>query len=194
LLDLFLPGGEIMRKSILFAVYLALIFSLSCSQESRMKTSQNEYHREVDESATPPIWMRSAVAKLENELAATYGEAQSTRIRRGLKQVSEFWRASDGDQAVFEEFVGKNFAGDQRALDTMFERVENLLEQALGHMSAFQLEEHMKRTGRIGPEFKRVARQGRLAPDLWMKAATGSPVWPEALLAAIERALSIVKD
>ena len=60
-------------------------------------------------------------------------------------------------------------------------------------MIAFQLEEHMKKAGKIGPEFERVARQGRLAPDLWMKGATGSPVGPEALLAATERALAVVK-
>jgi len=62
----------------------------------------------------------------------------------------------------------------------------------IGHMIAFQLEEHMKKSGRIGPEFERFARQGRVAPDLWMKGATGSPVGPEALLSAAEQALSVV--
>lgn len=64
----------------------------------------------------------------------------------------------------------------------------------IGHMIAFQLEEHMKKTGKIGSEFERVARQGRIAPDLWMKWATGSPVGPDALIAAAERALGIIKD
>jgi hypothetical protein len=64
----------------------------------------------------------------------------------------------------------------------------------LGHMIAFQLEEHMKKAGKIGPEFERVARLGRLSPDLWMKHATGSPVGPESLLAAAEHALSVVKN
>jgi len=64
----------------------------------------------------------------------------------------------------------------------------------LGHMIAFQLEEHMKKAGKIGPEFERVARLGRLAPDLWMKNATGVPVGPEALLAAAEHALTIVRE
>jgi hypothetical protein len=63
----------------------------------------------------------------------------------------------------------------------------------LGHMIAFQLEEHMQETGKIGPEFERVARQGRIAPDLWMKGATGLPVGPEALIAAAERALNIIQ-
>jgi hypothetical protein len=64
----------------------------------------------------------------------------------------------------------------------------------LGHMIAFQLEEHMKKTGRVGPEFERVARLGRIAPDLWMKQATGSPVGPEALISAAEQALDKIKD
>lgn len=64
----------------------------------------------------------------------------------------------------------------------------------LGHLIAFQLEEHMKKSGRIGPEFERVARLGRIAPDLWMEQATGSPVGPEALIAAAERALALVED
>jgi oligoendopeptidase F len=62
----------------------------------------------------------------------------------------------------------------------------------LGHMIAFQLDGHMEKAGKVGPEFERVARQGRIAPDLWMKGATGLPVGPEALLAAAEHALSIV--
>jgi oligoendopeptidase F len=63
----------------------------------------------------------------------------------------------------------------------------------LGHMIAFQLEEHMKKIGKIGPEFERVATQGRVAPDLWMKGATGSPVGPEALLSAARQALDILQ-
>ena len=62
----------------------------------------------------------------------------------------------------------------------------------LGHMIAFQIEEQMQKAGNIGSEFERMAKLGNIAPDLWMKQATGSPVGPEALLAATERALSVV--
>jgi hypothetical protein len=61
----------------------------------------------------------------------------------------------------------------------------------LGHMIAFQIEEQMKKSGAIGPEFERIASVGRVAPDLWMKNATGLIVGPDALLGAAERA---VKD
>jgi hypothetical protein len=59
----------------------------------------------------------------------------------------------------------------------------------IGHMIAFQIERQMEKAGNIGSEFERMAKTGSVAPDLWMKKATGSPVGPEALLAAAAEAL-----
>ena len=59
----------------------------------------------------------------------------------------------------------------------------------IGHLIAFQIEEQVKKTGSIGPEFERMAKMGRVTPDLWMEHATGKPVGPEALLSATEEAL-----
>jgi hypothetical protein len=60
-------------------------------------------------------------------------------------------------------------------------------------MIAHQIEEQMNEAGAIGPEFERMARQGRVTPDLWMENATGKPVGPEALLAATQKALDQVE-
>jgi len=60
----------------------------------------------------------------------------------------------------------------------------------IGHMIAAQIEAQMEKTGKIGPEFERMARDGRIAPDLWMKDATGRDVGPEALLDAAQKAVS----
>jgi hypothetical protein len=60
----------------------------------------------------------------------------------------------------------------------------------IGHMIAFQIEEQMKKAGAIGPEFERMAKEGRVIPDLWMENATGRPVGPEALLEATKNALA----
>ena len=60
----------------------------------------------------------------------------------------------------------------------------------LGHMIAFQIEEQIEKAGRIGPEFERMATAGNIAPDLWMKRATGAPVGPDALLKATQKALT----
>ena len=63
----------------------------------------------------------------------------------------------------------------------------------VGHLIAFQIERHVEKAGAVGPEIERMARQGRLTPDLWMKGAVGAPVGPEALLAATKEALAEVK-
>ncbi|HNX95117.1 MAG TPA: hypothetical protein PKL14_08150, partial [Holophaga sp.] len=67
-----------------------------------------------------------------------------------------------------------------------------LPDYAIGHMIAFQIEDQIERTGKLGETFERMATLGRLTPDLWMKQATGHPVGPEALLEATRKALSVV--
>lgn len=62
----------------------------------------------------------------------------------------------------------------------------------LGHLIAFQIEEHMEHSGKLGAEFERMSRQGRLTPDLWMTQATGAPVSTGPLLRATEKALGVV--
>jgi hypothetical protein len=59
----------------------------------------------------------------------------------------------------------------------------------IGSLIAVQIEEQIAKVGDLGGEFTRMAAFGNVAPDLWMENATGSPVGPEALLAAAERAL-----
>lgn len=63
----------------------------------------------------------------------------------------------------------------------------------LGHLIAFQIEQYMKQKGNIGNEFERMARIGNIAPDIWMKFATGSTVGPDALLKAAEEAIKVIK-
>jgi hypothetical protein len=72
----------------------------------------------------------------------------------------------------------------------MISNVLYLPDYPIGHFIAFQIQEQVERAGALGPEFERMARLGNLAPDLWMKQATGAAVGPEALLAATERALA----
>jgi len=64
-----------------------------------------------------------------------------------------------------------------------------LPDYALGHLIAFQVGRQIGSAERPGEEFERLARIGRLGPDLWMETATGSPVGPEMLLDATEGAL-----
>lgn len=103
----------------------------------------------TDNQTSP--WMRNAAAKMEKELIAKYGEDQPTRAERGLRQVAEFWRAEDGDAAVFEEFVLANFAGAPAMLDTMLLRYQRLLEQLHGHMHEINREFRQQADLNAGP-------------------------------------------
>jgi oligoendopeptidase F len=63
----------------------------------------------------------------------------------------------------------------------------------IGHLIAHQIEEQVNKTGSVGPEFTRMVKSGSIAPDVWMKNATGQPVGAEAMLVATERALKTVQ-
>ena len=61
----------------------------------------------------------------------------------------------------------------------------------IGHLIAFQIEQQIEKAGNLGAEFERMAKAGNIAPDIWMKKATGAPVGAQALLAATEKALTV---
>lgn len=82
--------------------------------------------------------IQQSAARLESELVSRYGEAQHSRISKGIVQVADFWRAEDGGADVFEEFVRANFIANQKVLDDTFLRLETLLEQYDGHMLEVQ--------------------------------------------------------
>jgi len=66
-----------------------------------------------------------------------------------------------------------------------------LCDYPIGHLIAFQIEEHLRRKGGpVGPEFERMAKLGSVAPDVWMTNATGTPVGTGALLRAVAAVLS----
>jgi hypothetical protein len=116
-----------MHKAILLLALLALVIpALSQSGTGKDATSM------AQKPSLP--WMQASIDKSERALISKYGEPQRARIQRGLKQVSEFWIDKDGDAATFEDFVTTSFAGDQAAIDTMFNRFQDLLEQYNGHM------------------------------------------------------------
>lgn len=64
----------------------------------------------------------------------------------------------------------------------------------LGHLIAFQVEEHFaKGSAPLGEEFERVCKIGNLTPDAWMRQAVGSPLSAEPMLRAAETALEAVR-
>jgi hypothetical protein len=64
-----------------------------------------------------------------------------------------------------------------------------LPDYAIGHLICFQIAEHV-RGGDFGAECERIACQGRLTPDAWVRGAVGGPVSADALRAAAREALA----
>ena len=58
----------------------------------------------------------------------------------------------------------------------------------VGHIIAFQVADRL-RDGDFGSTFEAMARQGRLTPDAWMRAAVGEPISTKALLSEARRTL-----
>jgi hypothetical protein len=58
----------------------------------------------------------------------------------------------------------------------------------MGHIIAFQVAETIEE-GDFGAEIERLARQGQLTPDAWIRGAVGGPVSAKALLDAARAAL-----
>ena len=60
----------------------------------------------------------------------------------------------------------------------------------LGHLIAFQIEDHFTRHKPIGAEFERICKLGSITPDAWMRQAVGGPLSAEPLLTAATAAIA----
>ena len=60
----------------------------------------------------------------------------------------------------------------------------------LGHLIAFQIEDHFSRHKPIGAEFERICKLGSITPDAWMRQAVGGPLSAEPLLTAAAAAIA----
>ena len=139
------------RGGILVILVCVAISGTVAAQEKAMSTAIESPRTDVAHEGVRAPWFDAALAKMESELVAKYGEGQRERARLGLKQVGEFWRAEDGDQPAFEAFVRANFAGDPATLDTTFARFERLMEQLEGHLQEIGRELRTQADLDLGP-------------------------------------------
>ena len=73
-------------------------------------------------------------AGLVAALVRKHGEPSRARAERGVRQVSAFWRADDGDAAALRAFVEDAFVADPPQLDALLGRFSAAFEQIDGHM------------------------------------------------------------
>src|SRR5437899_6458364 len=73
-------------------------------------------------------------AGLVAALVRKHGEPSRARAERGIRQVSAYWRADDGDAAALCTFVEDAFVADPQQLDALLGRFSAAFEQIDGHM------------------------------------------------------------
>ncbi len=93
---------------------------------------------------------------------------------------------------VWNRFYAPNFkVRDQEILAVYSHMISYglyLPDYPLGHIIAFQIAAKL-RSGHFGEEFERMARQGRLTPDAWMRGGVGGEISTRALLSEARAAL-----
>lgn len=96
---------------------------------------------------------------------------------------------------VWNEYYAPVFGiRDQEILAIYSHTVTNPLylpDYAIGHIIAFQVASRLQGPA-FGAEFERMARQGMVTPDAWMRGAVGTPISAEPLLAAALKALDAI--
>ena len=96
-----------------------------------------------------PAW-RQAADRAREALKARY-PAEAARVDRGVAQVLERWRTSDGDPAALGSFLEEEFLPTGGDLDRTFERFEFTLERTYGFLNSLALDLRRGTDLEIGP-------------------------------------------
>lgn len=104
-----------------FIVIFSIFIFITCQQKGdRMKTS----------TLLSPEQLK--VEHVIHQLKTKYGDEQSIRIEKGVRQVAQLWREEDGSVEDFAKFCEDQFIADSAFLQITANRFENNLEQIHG--------------------------------------------------------------
>ena len=112
-------------KKILSAVLAAtLLFSCKPTQSSKVESTN------IDEAT---------VKEVTSLLKEKYGDENSFRIERGVKQAAGLWRSSDGCKDTFKEFCQTQFISSPDELKVVFEKISRNMEIINGNFNLITL-------------------------------------------------------
>ena len=116
-------------------------------------------------------------------------KATPAELRQAMVEISR-----DTWNRYYAPVLGKR---DSLLLGIYSHMIQNTLylpDYPLGHLIAFQIEEHLRKLPpggtTLGKEFERMATFGQVTPDLWLTHATGAPLSTGPILHAAEAALA----
>ena len=82
----------------------------------------------------------STAEKVITEMKDSLGEDYAFRIERGIMQVSQLWRESDGTAKDFADFCKSSFVADSQELSTLFTTLERNFEVINGYYHKMDVE------------------------------------------------------
>ena len=162
------------------------------SQGTRSKNPREDWALRVlgDFYATWEIAGASLVDLAAWHFLYEHPNATAAELRQAVvSQSRELWN---------QFYAGPLGQRDALLLGVYSHMIQNTLylpDYPLGHLIAFQIEEHLRKqpkTTRLGDEFERMATHGQVTPDEWLIHATGSALSADALLHATQEALVVL--
>ncbi len=122
-----------LQKNILLVLSILLICLGGCKDISTDQQSVSKVQFIKDQT----------VQNVQKELLDEYGSDYEFRINKGVQQVGNFWRESDGTKEDFVTFCKENFIADQKELDLVFQKISDKIEILRGnfHQIAVKLME-----------------------------------------------------
>ena len=102
-------------KYLSYLITIPILFSMIQCKQSEKKI------------ASSPI-RKQTIHVVKQQLIDKYGEVYSFRADRGVQQVADLWRKSDGTLGEFEKFCLENFVANDKDLEILFIKLSNGME------------------------------------------------------------------
>ncbi len=99
-------------KNVCYLLLLSFVMAMAGCGGSDMKKQESA-----------PVIGQQAIDMLINELLDTHGGVHRFRIERGVNQVADLWRASDGDEEAFKTFCKKQFISNEEEMESVFRKL-----------------------------------------------------------------------
>ena len=110
------------RKTLILALGFMTLFFTQCSNQN------------TDQGADPVQFIKDQqVSSVTQKLMEKHESDQHLRIEKGVQQVANFWRKSDGTSDDFEQFCMHHFIAEEKELHTVFEKISDHMESLRGN-------------------------------------------------------------
>ncbi len=110
----------------LLLIPLAIITIFGCHQTIKIKKSMSSVKESTIDSTI-------------TQLVKLYGEKEKARISLGVNQAAALWTKPDGKDKEFKEFCLQQYAGDQKKLDLLFNRLQTNFEILFGNFNRISI-------------------------------------------------------